>query len=134
MPLSGAGRAGSGTEASWSSVFGSNILSTGPGSTGVAQTEISRPRLSNDCETQSPIGSGDELDVITGFLPSGPARRKVSVCHESSWVDDTSFGAMNGFWGVAGTPLIGLGLAGLPTYDGSVVAGPGAIGVAALAA
>src|SRR4051812_19159396 len=82
---------------------------------------------------QSPTGSGTLVDVSTGFLPSGPARRTVSVCQASSCVDETSLRAMNGFCAVVGTPLIGFGLAGLPTYAGRVVSGPGAIGVAALA-
>src|SRR6476620_7753912 len=38
---------------------------------------------------------------------------------------------MNGFCQVVGTSGMGCGVAGLPAYDGSVVAGPGGIGVAA---
>ena len=40
---------------------------------------------------------------------------------------------MNRFWNVRGTPRMGLGFAALPVNAGSVVGGPGGIGVAAAA-
>src|SRR4051812_6868023 len=134
MPDSGGGRFGSVVDVSWSSVTGSNILSVGAGDPGWAQMLMRRPRRSKACETQSPLRGGLALEGSTGLRPRGPERRTVSVCHASSCVDETSLGAMNGFWAVLGTPVMGFGAAGLPTYDGRVVGGPAGIGVAADAA
>src|SRR4051812_17292888 len=114
MPDSGGGRFGSVVDVSWSSVTGSNILSVGAGDPGWAQMLMRRPRRSKACETQSPLRGGLALEVSTGLRPRGPERRTVSVCHASSCVDETSLGAMNGFWAVLGTPVMGFGAAGAP--------------------
>ena len=69
--------------------------------------------------------------MTTGERPRGPAHVYASVCQPSSWISELPSGAIYGLRGVAGMPVMGWDVAGLPEYVG--VAGVEGIGTAGTA-
>src|ERR1700733_2102428 len=92
------------------------------------QIDTTRPWLSNAIEPQSRPGARYD-DSVWGERPSGPDQAKASVCQPSSWISDSPFGAMNGFWGTVPVPRTGCGSAGAPSYDGGAPSATDGIGV-----